>query len=220
MRLSALDCLKLSGDDSRPLISAKSFSICLTSVSMACVSYSARDQTESLTKHDRSVQTHNAEGVQRWPTHGGSVLQLRQRSGEALLNGGHLPIGFHQLFLKSRDVADLRHFLQDGAEALQSGSDLRRVVQHRLPGKFCQQICQQSQWDEGRSTEQHRSHRAAHLQSADMAAQTLCRGVGAGSRQPGLSLGHPAVGAVDHLLVLLKPRLNLSGNTNSSCFSP
>lgn len=52
------------------------------------------------------------------------MLQLRQRSCEAVLNVGHLAICFDQLFLESCDITNLRHFLQDRAEALQCVSDL------------------------------------------------------------------------------------------------
>lgn len=68
-------------------------------------------------------------------SHVSSVAQVGQRSSEAVLNVGHLLIGFQQLFLESRDVANLRHLLQDGAEALQSLPDLCRVIQHHLKHK-------------------------------------------------------------------------------------
>lgn len=61
-----------------------------------------------------------------------SVLQLRQRSSEAVLNFGHLSVSVQQLLLESRDVDKQRHFLQNGAEALERGPDLFGVVQHHL----------------------------------------------------------------------------------------
>lgn len=42
-----------------------------------------------------------------------SVLQLRQRSSETVLDFGHLSIGVQQLLLQSRDVDEQRHFLQN-----------------------------------------------------------------------------------------------------------
>lgn len=75
-------------------------------------------------------------------THSCSVLQLRQRSSEAVLHVGHLVIGFDQLFLERCGVAHLRHFLQDRAEALQGGPDLCRVIQHRLQHKTDDKLCQ------------------------------------------------------------------------------
>lgn len=53
----------------------------------------------------------------------------------------------------------------------------------------------------------------ADLQGLNMAAQTFSCGVGTGGCQPRLRLGHPGGGAVDHLLMLLKPCLNLTRNT-------
>lgn len=50
------------------------------------------------------------------------------------------------------------------------------------------------------------------LQGVNVTAQTFSCGVGAGSGKPRLSLGHPALGAFDHLLMFLKPRLNLKRN--------
>lgn len=64
--------------------------------------------------------------------YGDGVLQLGQRSREALLNLGHPDVGGEQLLLERRDVTDLRHVLQNRAEAPQGGSDLRRVVQNPL----------------------------------------------------------------------------------------
>lgn len=53
----------------------------------------------------------------------------------------------------------------------------------------------------------------ADLEGLNMAAQTFSCGVSAGGCQPRLCLGHPGGGAVDHLLMLLKPCLNLTRNT-------
>lgn len=53
---------------------------------------------------------------------------------------------------------------------------------------------------------------ATDPEGLDVAAEALGCGVGAGSCQPLLRLGHPGGGAVDHLPVLLMPRLDLSGN--------
>lgn len=52
--------------------------------------------------------------------------------------------------------------------------------------------------------------KSTNLQSVNVVAQTFCRGVGVRSGEPRLGLGHPALRAVDHLLMLLKPRMNLS----------
>lgn len=62
---------------------------------------------------------------------------------------------------------------------------------------------------EGQSTAQ-----CTDLQSLNVTAQTFGRGVGTGRGEPRLSLIPPAFRAFDHLLMLLKPRLNLSRNTN------
>lgn len=68
-------------------------------------------------------------------TYGGGLLQLGQRSRETLLNFGHSAVGAEQLLPESRDMANLRHLLQNGAETLQSGADLCRVVQNPLKGQ-------------------------------------------------------------------------------------
>lgn len=80
---------------------------------------------------DLQEQSGKDTGRTRW-THGGGVPQVRQGSGEAVLNHGHLDLGLVQLLLQSGHVAHLRHLLQHRAEALQRAADLRRVVQHRL----------------------------------------------------------------------------------------
>ena len=54
---------------------------------------------------------------------------------------------------------------------------------------------------------------ANDLQGVDVAPQTFGGGGGAGGGQPGLSFRQPAVGAVDHLFMLLHPGLDLDPPT-------
>lgn len=68
-------------------------------------------------------------------TYADGLLQLGQRSREAVLDLAHPALGAAQLVLEVRNVAHLRHFLQNRAEALQSGPDLSRVVQNALKGQ-------------------------------------------------------------------------------------
>lgn len=152
-------------------------------------------------------------------TYADGLLQLGQRSREAVLDLAHPAVGAVQLVLEIRNVAKLRHFLQNQAEALQSGPDLSRVVQNALKGQRNRRVITAPGWalkinhrplaaDCGRTGRGWRLD--TDLQRQGPAAQTPGAGVGAGHRQPGLGPPHPGLSAADHLLVLLQPRLHLS----------
>lgn len=165
-------------------------------------------------------------------TYADGLLQLGQRSREAVLDLAHPAVGAVQLVLEIRNVANLRHFLQNRAEALQSGPDLSRVVQNALKGQRNRRVITAPGW----ALKKKKKKKSAiapwrptvegqawgcwfdtDLQRQGPAAQTLGAGVGAGRRQPGLGPPHPGLSTADHLLVLLQPRLHLSRkNKNTS----
>lgn len=79
-------------------------------------------------------------------TYAGGPLQLGQGGREAVLDPAHPAVGAVQLVPEVRNVAHLRHFLQNRAEALQSGPDLSRVVQNALKGQRNRRVIAAPGW--------------------------------------------------------------------------